>query len=80
MCRTDERFLPKEKMKIGACFNCGDIGHISKNCPKKQGQGPQVGPSGGTSLTFLLDALFYLAYLLNPILRNLGRTLLDVNM
>ena len=62
----------KKKMKMGACFQCGDIGHISKNCPKRQGQGPQAGPSGGTSLTssprcFVLSCLSSQSYLENEV-------------
>ena len=60
----------KKKMKMGACFQCGETGHISKNCPKKQGQAPQAGPSGGTSLTssprcFVLSCLSSQSYLEN---------------
>jgi hypothetical protein len=41
----------EEAMKKGACFGCGEIGHISRNCPKKQqygGQGGNAGKSGQT--------------------------------
>ncbi len=44
----------KEAMRKGVCFNCGEIGHISRNCSKKRryrqgGQGgntEQAGQSG----------------------------------
>jgi hypothetical protein len=41
----------EEAMKKGACFGCGEIGHISRNCPKKQwygGQGGNAGKAGQT--------------------------------
>ena len=28
----------EEAMRKGACFGCGEIGHISRNCPKKKGK------------------------------------------
>jgi hypothetical protein len=48
----------EEGMKKGACFGCGKVGHISRNCPKKQrygGQGGNAGKSGqtGTSKTWI---------------------------
>jgi hypothetical protein len=39
----------EEAMRKGACFGCGEIGHISCNCPKKNkgyGQGGQGGNTG----------------------------------
>jgi hypothetical protein len=35
----------EEAMRKGACFGCGEVGHISRNCPKKRGysQGGQGG-------------------------------------
>ncbi len=38
----------EEAMRKGACFGCGEIGHISRNCPKKRGygQGGQGGNAG----------------------------------
>jgi hypothetical protein len=39
----------EEVMRKGACFGCGEIGHISHNCPKKNrgyGQGRQGGNTG----------------------------------
>jgi hypothetical protein len=39
----------EEAMRKGACFRCGEIGHISRNCPKKNrgyGQGGQGGNTG----------------------------------
>jgi len=41
----------EEVMRKGACFGCGEIGHISRNCPKKQqggygGRGGNAGQSG----------------------------------
>ena len=46
----------EKAMRKGACFGCGEVGHISRNCPKKQqggygGQGDNTGQSGqsGTS-------------------------------
>ena len=46
----------EEAMKKGACFGCGEIGHISRNCPKKRqggygGRGGNAGQPGqsGTS-------------------------------
>jgi hypothetical protein len=41
----------EEAMRKGACFGCGEVGHISRNCPKKQqygGQGGNTGKSGQT--------------------------------
>ncbi len=29
----------EEAMRKGACFSCGEIGYISRNCPKKRGYG-----------------------------------------
>ena len=37
----------EETMKIGVCFGCGEIGHISRNCPKKRGYGQ--GGRGGNA-------------------------------
>ncbi len=37
----------EEAMRKGACFGCGEIGHISHNCPKKRGYG-QGGQGGNT--------------------------------
>jgi hypothetical protein len=37
----------EEAMKKGACFGCGEIGHISRNCPKKR-QGGYGGRGGNT--------------------------------
>jgi hypothetical protein len=50
----------EEAMKKGACFGCGEIGHISRNCPKKRqggygGQGGnarQTGQSGASKTTW----------------------------
>jgi hypothetical protein len=42
----------EEAMRKGACFGCGEVGHISRNCPKKQqygGQGGNTGKPGQTS-------------------------------
>jgi hypothetical protein len=36
----------EEPMRKGACFECGEIGHISQNCPKKQQYGGQRGNAG----------------------------------
>jgi hypothetical protein len=38
----------EEAMRKGACFGCGEVGHISRNCPKKRGysQGGQGGNTG----------------------------------
>jgi hypothetical protein len=49
----------EEAMTKGACFGCGEVGHISCNCPKKQqggyggrggnaGQSEQSGATGNT--------------------------------
>jgi hypothetical protein len=40
----------EEAMRKGACFGCGEVGHISRNCPKKKGygQGGQGGNAGQT--------------------------------
>ena len=35
----------EEAMRKKACFGCGEIGHISCNCPKKRGYGQ--GGQGG---------------------------------
>jgi hypothetical protein len=40
----------EEAMRKGACFGCGEIGHISRNCPKKQRYGGNSG-QGGQSTT-----------------------------
>jgi hypothetical protein len=37
----------EEAMRKGACFGCGEVGHISRNCPKKRGYG-QGGQGGNT--------------------------------
>ena len=29
----------EEATRKGECFGCGEIGHISRNCPKKRGYG-----------------------------------------
>jgi len=29
----------EEAMRKGACFGCGEVGHISRNCPKKRQEG-----------------------------------------
>jgi hypothetical protein len=42
----------EEAMRKGASFGCGEVGHISRNCPKKQwygGQGGNAGKPGQTS-------------------------------
>jgi len=46
----------EDAMRKGACFGCGEIGHISRNCPKKRqggygGRGGNAGQPGqhGTS-------------------------------
>jgi hypothetical protein len=42
----------EEVMRKGVCFGCGEVGHISCNCPKKQrygGQGGNTGKPGQTS-------------------------------
>jgi hypothetical protein len=36
----------EEAMRKGACFGCGEIGHISRNCPKKQKYGGNSGQGG----------------------------------
>jgi hypothetical protein len=36
----------EEAMRKGACFGCGEISHISQNCPKKQRYGGNAGQSG----------------------------------
>ncbi len=37
----------EEAMRKGVCFGCGEIGHISHNCPKKRGYGQ--GGQGGNA-------------------------------
>jgi hypothetical protein len=39
----------EEAMRKGACFGCGEIGHISRNCPKKQRYGGNSGQGGQSS-------------------------------
>jgi hypothetical protein len=34
-------------MRKGACFGCGEVGHISRNCPKKRQRG--YGGRGGNA-------------------------------
>jgi hypothetical protein len=46
----------EEAMRKGACFGCGEVGHISRNCPKKQqggygGRGGNAGQSGQSSVS-----------------------------
>ncbi len=63
----------EEAMKIGACFGCGEIWHISRNCPKKRGYGQggrggnagQPGQSGtqGKTWTKGKDLLAYICFL-----------------
>jgi hypothetical protein len=43
-------------MRKGACFGCGEVGHISRNCPKKRGynqggQGGNAGQSGQSGMS-----------------------------
>jgi hypothetical protein len=38
----------EEVMRKGACFECGEIGHISCNCPKKNRGYSQGGQGGNT--------------------------------
>jgi hypothetical protein len=37
-------------MRKGACFGCGEIGHISRNCPKKQRYGGNSGQGGQSNV------------------------------
>jgi hypothetical protein len=41
----------EEAMRKGACFGCGEVGHISQNCLKKQRYGGQGGNTGKTGQT-----------------------------
>jgi len=57
----------EEAMRKGACFGCGEVGHISRNCPKKRqggygGQGGNAGRPGtsGTSWTKGKDLLAHI--------------------
>ena len=57
----------EEAMRKGACFGCGEVGHILRNCPNKQqggygGQGGNTGRSGasGTSWTKGKDLLAHI--------------------
>jgi len=43
----------EEAMKKGACFGCGEIGHISHNCPKKRQGGYGGWRGNGDSPAFL---------------------------
>jgi len=47
----------EEAMRKGACFGCGEVGHISRNCPKKRqggygGRGGNAGQSGTSGTTW----------------------------
>jgi hypothetical protein len=41
----------EEAMRKGVCFRCGEIGHISQNCPKKQRYGGNAGQSGQSGMS-----------------------------
>jgi hypothetical protein len=50
----------EEAMRKGTCFGCGEIGHISRNCPKKRqggygGRGGNGGQSSNTGTTWTKD-------------------------
>jgi len=45
----------EEAMRKGACFGCGEVGHISRNCPKKR-QGGYGGQGGNTGRPGALGA------------------------
>jgi len=67
----------EETMRKGACFRCGEVGHISRNCPKKRqggygGQGGNARQSGtsGTSWTKGKDLLTHIRTLTANLLLN----------
>ncbi|KAG8689816.1 hypothetical protein FRC11_000408 [Ceratobasidium sp. 423] len=60
MDNAEQKLTPKEKEQYqaeGRCFKCGDIGHKSRNCPRKN----KVKPSHISSSTVCLKAMDDLA-------------------